>query len=291
MKINKKIKVLDFKLSKILNWGLFGAYKSKFSWNWMEFSEHRQYHFWDHVKNIDWKASSKTWEMYVKKYEEERDLNVLFFLDNTKSMSFWSSNITKRDLLIDIFYSLSLSAYYNNDNIWWAIYDESWIDFINYKKSRENIYKMIDILEKIPHPNPLPKGEGTIGKINKILDYLVSNKVSENLIFILTDSTDKVDEKLLKLVSNNNDVVIINIFDYFENNLSELLWDVVLNEWKDFINIDVSNEKLEEYKKYRKNKLWHFKNIIEKNKLWYIKIDTKSDIFKELMWYFSKVSN
>jgi hypothetical protein len=82
---------------------------------------------------------------------------------------------------------------------------------------------MIDILEKIPHPNPLPKGEGTIGKINKILDYLVSNKVSENLIFILTDSTDKVDEKLLKLVSNNNDVVIINIFDYFENNLSELL--------------------------------------------------------------------
>jgi hypothetical protein len=25
--------------------------------------------------------------------------------------------------------------------------------------------------------------------------------------------------------------------------------------------------------------------------LWYIKIDTKSDIFKELMGYFSKVSN
>jgi hypothetical protein len=46
MKINKKIKVLDFKLSKILNWGLFGAYKSKFSWNWMEFSEHKEYHFW-----------------------------------------------------------------------------------------------------------------------------------------------------------------------------------------------------------------------------------------------------
>ena len=60
MKINKKIKILDFKLSKILNWWLFWAYKSKFSWNWMEFAEHKEYHFWDHVKDIDWKASSKT---------------------------------------------------------------------------------------------------------------------------------------------------------------------------------------------------------------------------------------
>jgi hypothetical protein len=287
MKINKKIKVLDFKLSKILNWGLFGAYKSKFSWNWMEFSEHKEYHFWDHVKNIDWKASSKTWEMYVKKYEEERDLNVLFFLDNTESMSFWSDKITKRDLLIDIFYSLSLSAYYNNDNIWWAIYDEYWISFINYKKSRENIYKIIDILEK----EKQEKFNKDTNKINKILDYLVTNNLSENLIFILTDSTEKVNEKLLKLVSNNNDVVIINIFDYFENNLSDLLWDVVLNKWNNFASIDISNEKLEEYKKHRKNQLWHFKDIIEKNKLWYIKIDTKSDILKELMGYFSKVNN
>ncbi len=288
MKINKKIKVLDFKLSKILNWWLFWAYKSKFSWNWMEFSEHRQYIFWDHVKNIDWKASSKTWEMYVKNYEEERELNVLFFLDNTESMWFWSDKITKKDLLIDIFYSLWLSAYYNNDNIWWVVYDEKNINFIDYKKSRENIYKIIDILEQEKNEKINKKN---INKINDILNYLIKNKIKENLIFILTDATDQIDEKLLKLVSNKNDIVFINIFDYFENNLSNLLWDIVLNNWKDFLNIDVSNDKLDEYKTYRKNKLGHFKNSIEKNKLGYIQIDTKSDIFKELLGYFSKIKN
>lgn len=296
MKINKKIKILDFKLSKILNWGLFWAYKSRFSWNWMEFSEHREYNFWDSIKTIDWKASSKIWEMFIKKYEEERDLNVLFFLDDTESMSFWSHNITKKDLLIDIFYSLSLSAYYNNDNIWGAIYDETWIEFINYKKSRNNIYKIINILDNnISKRNKHFYWKNILewdNKINNIFKYLISRKIDNNLIFLLTDSTKKIDEKLLKLASEKNDIIIINIFDYFENNLSDLIWDLVINEWNNLLNINLSNKKeLDKYKKNRKNKLEYFKESIEKNKVWYIKVDTKSDVFKELLLYFSKIKN
>ena len=291
MKMNKKIKILDFKLSKMLNWWLFWAYKSEFSWSWMEFSEHRQYHFWDQVKNIDWKASNKTNEMFIKKYEEERDLNVLFFLDNTISMKFWSNILTKKDLLVEIFYSLWLSAYYNNDNIWWAIFNEEWINFIDYKKSRNNIYKIIDILENnndIKIDNSFNKKLET--KFNKILDYLIKHKIHDNLVFILTDDIEKIDEKLLKLACNKNDIVVINIFDYFENNISDLLWNLIINDQNNFLNLDLSStSNIEKYKNIRKNKIKYIKNILEKNKVGYININTKSDIFNELMWYFNKI--
>jgi uncharacterized protein (DUF58 family) len=48
----------------------------------MEFDEHKDYNLGDNIRDIDWKASSKTGELFIKKYEQEKDLKVLFVLDN-----------------------------------------------------------------------------------------------------------------------------------------------------------------------------------------------------------------
>ena len=285
MEINKKIRVLNFKLSKILNWWLFWAYKSRFSGNWMEFSEHKEYLFWDHIKNIDWKASSKSDQMFVKKYEEERDLNVLFFLDNTNSMKFWSHNKTKKELLEEVFYSLSLSAYNNNDNIWWVIFNEEKIDFIDYKKHISNVYKILEILER--ENNNYWK---EINKFDTIFKYLVNRKIKDNLIFILTDNIDRVDEKLLRLSSSNNDIIYVNIFDFLENNLSGIDSSISFSLWNNFLSVDLSDkDKVEKYNIYRNKKIEYNKAVFNKNNVWYIKLDTKSDIFKEITWYFNKI--
>lgn len=289
MKISKKVQILDFKLSKILNWWLFWAYKSNFSGNWMEFSEHSEYNFWDQIKNIDWKASSKTDSMFIKKYEEERDLNVFFILDNTTSMKFWSQDITKKQLLEEVFYSLAMSAYQKNDNIWWMVFNEEETFYIDYKKSKNNIYRILDILENRDN-NFNPVGEKEENKFKRIFEYIINKWVKDNLIFILTDYIGDIDEKLLRLVSNKNEVIYINIFDYFENNLANIQWGVSLNLWNNFLNIDLSKwDKISEYNILRQNKIKYNKALLNKNKVWYINIDTKSDIFQELMIYFLKL--
>jgi len=147
MKIQNKIKSIDIKVSKLLNWWLFWNYKSKLTWNWIDFEEHREYNFWDSIKNIDWKASSRWNTIQVKKYEEEKDLNILFLLDNSESMHFWSSNKTKKQNLEEIFYWLAISAYNNNDNIWAIIFDEQNIEFLENKKSKDNIFRIIEKLD------------------------------------------------------------------------------------------------------------------------------------------------
>ncbi|MDR3150852.1 MAG: hypothetical protein LBU14_04590 [Candidatus Peribacteria bacterium] len=42
------------------------------------------------------------------------------------------------------------------------------------------------------------------------------------MIFFLTDETDIVDDKNLKLLSMTNEIIFFNLFDYFENNLENL---------------------------------------------------------------------
>lgn len=290
MNTNKKIKTLDFKLSKILNWWLFWAYKSKFHWNGMEYAEHKEYIFWDSLRDIDWKAYNKTNTIYVKKYEEERDLNVLFVLDNTQSMQFWSQEKTKKELLEEVFYSLAMSAYLNNDNIWSIIFDENNIDFIEHKKTKENIFRIFQRLEKkIP---PLTRGELGWEKIDSILNHIYKRNIKNNLIFILTDDTEIKNEKLLKIISKENEIVFINIFDEFELWLSDFWWMMTVSPWKSFLNLNLWNKNsVSNYKNIVQSKFLYLKDFFRKNNTWYINLNTNSDFFKELLIYFYKVKN
>jgi len=250
----------------------------------MEFAEHREYNFWDNVRDIDWKASAKTDVMQVKKYEQEKDLNVLFILDNSSSMQFWSMEKTKKDLLEEIFFTLAMSAYYSNDNVWALVFDEKESEFIEYKKSKNNIYKIVEELEK-PHTNLPLTGEG----INKIFKNIINRKTKNNLIFVITDKTEDFEIKDLKLIWEQNDLVFINIFDYLENNLSHLKENISINFWKDFLNIDLSDKnKISEFQEYRKNKLEKLKYNLEKNNIWYLQFETTQDIYKELFKFFNK---
>ncbi len=304
-KINKKLHTIEFKLKKLLNWGLFGNYKSKVSGAWMEFDEHKNYSSWDSIRDIDWKASSKTQELFVKKYEQEKDLKVLFVLDTGETMNFGSEDKTKKETLIETFYALALSAYYNNDNVWAIIYNEDNLEFLDYKKSKNNIYR---ILEKIsPHlaspleernsikNSPLLQRRGAGGE-GDYLDEIKNRRIKNNLIFILTDNRN-FDLNKLKFLSQNNDIIVINIFDKFENELLSphlaspkgrgIIGNLTLNLWKSFLNIDLADkEKKEEFKKLRQKKIEKTIYDLEKNNIWYIFLDNKSDIVKELIKYF-----
>jgi len=280
MQINKKLHIIEFKIKKLLDWGLFGNYKSKVSWAWMEFDEHKNYSPWDNIRDIDWKASAKVWELFVKKYEQDKDLKVLFVLDTSETMNFGSEDKTKKDTLIETFYSLAISAYYNNDNVWALLYKDK-LNLIEYKKSKDNIYRILDLLN-----NNLNNFD-----INASLEEIKKRSIKNNLIFIITDKQE-FDLKKLKFLSHNNDIIVINIFDKFENELLEiekwdLFWNLTLSFKSKFLNIDLADkEKLEDYKKLRKQKIEKLKYDLQKNNIWYISLDNKSDVIKELIWYF-----
>ncbi len=299
MNTNKKIKTLEFKLSKILNWWLFWAYKSKFHGSGMEFAEHKEYVFWDNFRDIDWKAYNKTNTIYVKKYEEERDLNVLFVLDNSKSMQFGSQEKTKKEILEEIFFSLAMSAYLNNDSIWAFIFNEQGFDFVDHKKSKENIFRIfqnLDNKKNKPTFPPMTRGGVWIGggvfKTEEILNLIYKRNIRNNLIFIMTDDTQIKNEKLLKIIWKENEIIFINIFDEFEINLTDV-WSILsVSPWKDFLNIDLSDkDKLSSYHKIIEKKFMYLKDFFRKNNTWYINLNTKSDFFKEILLYFYKVNN
>jgi hypothetical protein len=106
------------------------------------------------------------------------------------------------------------------------LYDKNNLEFLDYSKSKNNIYR---IVEKISPHLASPLGERNKTKNStllqrrgvggEVLQEIRKRKIKNNLIFILTDKTNFNLEKL-KFLNQDNDIIIINIFDNFENSLS-----------------------------------------------------------------------
>jgi uncharacterized protein (DUF58 family) len=76
--------------------GLFsGNYASAFRGGGLEFEESRPYVPGDDVRTIDWNATARQDELFVKRHREERDQTLLFALDVSASMRFGSGGCTK----------------------------------------------------------------------------------------------------------------------------------------------------------------------------------------------------
>jgi len=76
--------------------GIFaGNYASAFRGGGLEFEESRPYAPGDDVAILDWNATARTGELYVKRFREERNQTLLFALDTSASMGFGTTASTK----------------------------------------------------------------------------------------------------------------------------------------------------------------------------------------------------
>ena len=90
--IVKKIRQIEIK-SKGLSENVFsGEYHTAFKGRGMAFSEVRQYQFGDDIRSIDWNVTARYKEPYIKIFEEERELTVMFVIDVSASSDFGSKN-------------------------------------------------------------------------------------------------------------------------------------------------------------------------------------------------------
>jgi uncharacterized protein (DUF58 family) len=90
-----RLGTLDLKAKTIVEGFLSGLHRSPFKGFSVEFAEYRQYFPGDDLTTLDWKVYAKTDRHFVKKYEEETNLDCHILLDVSASMGYKSQEITK----------------------------------------------------------------------------------------------------------------------------------------------------------------------------------------------------
>jgi hypothetical protein len=162
-----------------------GMLKSHFRGSGLQFREHQIYVPGDDVRFIDWKLSAKSSNTYIKTFEEERNVEIVVFLDVTKTLFYGYNQVSKLQALIEIVGLLYLLAGETQDVVRVIIWSSKTYN-LPPKKGKEGLTIFISLLEKlglidengqviIKQPEAMTSVE-ELAKIAQIKSYLARRK-------------------------------------------------------------------------------------------------------------------
>jgi hypothetical protein len=96
---------------------LSGEYRSAFRGRGMEFDQVVKYEFGDDVRDIDWNVTARLGEPYRKKFVEEREVTLLLVFEDSPSLQFGSSELSKREALLELAGLVMLLGAVNRDRV------------------------------------------------------------------------------------------------------------------------------------------------------------------------------
>ncbi len=174
------------------------------------FRDYASYSFGDDFKSIDWKAYAKTEKLYVKRYDEDRNLTVHLILDFSASMNF-GTKIKKYEYASMIGLGFASLALKNNEKFVLATFDDT-LDFFKPKKGVRQIASILQYLNT-------KKAAGVSSFERSLMSYkqLVGTR---SLIVIISDFFYDLEQiKNILYRYKKSQIILVQVLDDLEKHL------------------------------------------------------------------------
>src|SRR5689334_17155646 len=212
--IVKKLRKIEIHTARLANDQLAGSYHSVFKGRGMAFSEVRQYQPGDDVRFIDWNASARMRDAYVKVFTEEREMTVMLLVDLSASQRFGSGAQPKTETVAELSALLAFSAIKNNDRVGLILFSDRIERFVPPKKGAGHVMRVVtEIL------NAKPAHPGT--DIRCALDLLGQVAKRKSVVFLISDFIAGGFERALRITSAKHDLIPIQVVDRREEELPD----------------------------------------------------------------------
>jgi len=232
-----EVKRLEIRTRRSLNADFIGQYRSTFRGQGLVYSDLREYQPGDEVKNIHWKATARTNKVYVKSYEEDRQLSILLVVDISSSTLFGAPK-TKHLRAFEFAALVAMLAQKNQDALGLCLFSKEVAEFLPPCKSRTQLQKIILSLlqHRVLHP---------ASNLSLALDYILKRQRRSALIFIISDFYCPPFAEPLATLALKHDVVCVLLEDPLDKELPKAgLVEFQDAESGERILIDTSNRKV-----------------------------------------------
>jgi len=209
-----RVRAIEIRSRRLADTVLTGQYRTAFRGSGMEFEEVREYISGDEVRTIDWNVTARTGRLFVKKYREERERNVVMLIDISASQYFNTRNKSKNELCAELAAVFALSALSSKDKIGLILFSDRIEKTIMPRRGRSHVLRMIrEVLACAP------RGKKTdiqlaLGHANRILPH-------RSIVLLISDFFPNPEEyeKALLFTALRHDCVPIIIRDPFEESV------------------------------------------------------------------------
>ena len=177
----KKLEYLSLVSRRIFRGQLLAQKRTRQLGGGVEFADHRDYAPGDDLRYLDWNVYARLGSELIKRFEEEEDLHVYFFLDCSRSMM--SGKPNKFDYARQITAALAYIALADLDRISVVAYADRIIDVFPLTRGKQRTLSLLRFLEQC---EPVG-GETNIGAV--IRDF-IHRKQRAGLAVVVGDLYD-----------------------------------------------------------------------------------------------------
>lgn len=258
-----------------------GEVKSAFKGRGMELEEIREYNFGDDIRDINWRVTARKSEPYTKIFNEEKDREIVVFLDLSATMVFGTKKELKSVTAAKLTALIGWLSVRNKDRFGVLIYDGV---KTMYFKPQNNFANLMHIFSQIAKKTQEILINSARGNIETALDELQYNQKGRGTIFILSDFYHIDTEKFKKIavLARRHQIYCVNIFDVLEESAPQNgVYAAQFNTNK--LVFDSSAENFRQlYQQYFYQNRENIKKNCQKFLCKYMEIRTNVPIFKQL---------
>lgn len=258
-----------------------GEVKSAFKGRGMEFEEVREYNFSDDIRDIDWRVTARKSEPYTKLFNEEKDREIVVFLDLSATMVFGTRNELKSSAASKLAALIGWLTVRNKDRFGLLLYDGLQT---SYYKPQNNFANLMYVFNQIAIKSRQVLTNSALGDISSALDILQYHQKGRGTIFILSDfyqmDTDKF--KKIAVLARKHQIYCINIFDIIEE-IAPIAGTYAAKYQGEKLVFDTSDSAfVDTYNKHFRQTRENIKKNCQKFSCKYMEIRTDMPIFKQL---------
>lgn len=187
---------------------LIGNYQSAFKGAGLTFSELREYAPGDEVRSIDWKASARSSRVYVRSYEEERQLRMLVALDISASINS-SITVCSRRRSVEFCALLAYLARQSHDQFGLCLFSSGIEAILPPDSSRAHWQHVTKTLTCQLQPDVQSQARTT--SLPNLFTELKSHLRSKTCVFVVSDFFSDAYEKELGTLASRNFTTCVHI--------------------------------------------------------------------------------
>lgn len=279
----KKVKLLEISTRKKVNNLFLGEYHTAFKGQGMTFSEFREYVPGDDVRTIAWGLMARSGKVYIKKFDEEREMTVILAVDVSGSQDFGSKEYFKGEVAAHVAALLSFAATGNKDSVGLLLFSDQVELFVPPKKGRGQAMR---ILRDLYYHKPASKGTD----IGVALDHLYGALKKKAHIFVISDFLGTGFEGALRRLSRKHDTVAVVLEDKLETEIPSMgLVDFEDPETGESVCVDTSSPVFKrEYKDYLTQMNAKRAGELKRAQVDQINIRTDGDLVMPLLAFFQR---
>ena len=203
-----RIGSLELVARTIVEGFLVGLHRSPFKGFSVEFSEFRPYAPGDDTATIDWKLAARRDRYYVKKFEEETNLECHLLLDVSASMAYASGSVSKLEYGSFALAALAYLMHRQRDAVALTLFDDQVVDAVPAGARTAHLRRVLARLSRA--------AAGARSDVAMPLNRLAARLRRRGLVVLVSDLLDDpagIIQGLKHLRFQGSDVLVFHVLD------------------------------------------------------------------------------